>query len=824
MPNLFPYTNTHELNLDWILQVVKDFQTKYTTFDQALADALTAIAAGKTEALDEISTDLTAAVNDIEASQTAALTAIGNTKDSALADIGTALTNATDAISALNTTVQAEITTLRNTSISEITTAQGTAISAITASMNHATTIIEQLYNTLPASAQDILGRLDLLDSIITGNTMESFTWLQGGYVWPTGEATTPPTTDDTATIVSSRFMTGVGGRRIRIITDGTIQIQWLQVWRNTPPGDNPGAIFPVTYPTNFYDTVIPLDVTAFSILLSRPSGYQTPFITPADIPGHIEIQWITDFVSQRIIAPKENSTTANVAREEGEYFFLDGDLYIATDDIAVGDTIAEGTNCEKKTVGGELSELKSATIATINGTIYGARSAKSGNLLPFAEDIIDGKYYSISDGELVTSTNANYYGFILAVNPNTEYHCTFARFLCLLDANKSPIAEMQSSTTIINTGNAVYIAVSFDKTTYPVESYAISLGDKTDTANYKVELPWLFSDANIHKILPNGVRVEAQTPAANSTLVACDYSNNVKYNKSYVYMAKFTGAIGNITIYHGSGTYSSYLRITPTNIIVNTSGSEVYNDAHQLTIADYLYIFIDTDDQNGAVIRVMSNGKLATVNITDWEGWQGQIFALTESALTYHRLDILFKDSNTSIWVFGDSYLSKTDNSRWAYYLKQWGVDKYMAIGYPGAGSSNIYPTLENMLSVTQPKYILWTLGMNDPDTSEAINANWLSAVNKIIPLCKKYNITLIFAKIPNANGDGTLYNHSFKNAWIEASGYRYIDVPFAVGADASGDWYTDLLATDGIHPTWRGAEAIAYQYLSDVPELMIT
>ena len=370
MPNLFPYTNTHELNLDWVLQVVKDFQTKYTTFDQALADALAAIAAGKTEALDEISTDLTAALNDIEASQTAAVTAIGNTKDQALADIGTALTNATNAISALNTTVQGEITTLKNTSISQITTAQGTAISAITASQNHATTIIEQLYNTLPASAQDILGRLDLLDNIITGNTMESFTWLQGGYILEPGQATTPPTTDDNATIVSSRFMTGVGGRRIRIITDNTIDIQLLQVWRNTPPGDNPGAIFPDPHPTNYCDIVIPLDVTAFSILLQRPTGYSTPYLSPADIPGHIEIQWITDFVSQRIIAPKESSTTADVAREEGEYFFLDGDLYKATDDISIGDTIAEGTNCEKKTVGGELSDLKSA-INALDNDIY---------------------------------------------------------------------------------------------------------------------------------------------------------------------------------------------------------------------------------------------------------------------------------------------------------------------------------------------------------------------------------------------------------------------------------------------------------------------
>lgn len=365
MPNLFPYTNGHELNLDWILQVVKDFQTKYTTFDQALADALAAIAAGKTEALDEISTDLTAALNDIEASQTAALTAIGNTKDSALADIGTALTNATNAISALNTTVQGEITTLRNTSLSEISTAQTAALAAISAEQLSATQTIVSLYNTLPTSAQDILNRLDIIDTIITGNTPNTFVWLQGSYTYPLGE--TPPTPPvpyyDSETYnysVTSRYLTGAAGRRLRVVTDGTIIISSLLYWYNTPPGGQAFSFYPgdegITETT--IDRIVRFDSTALSIELKKADQST---ITPNDVDGHIYIEWVTDFVGQRIIAPKESSTTADVAREEGEYFFLDGELYKATDDIAVGDTITEGTNCEKRTVGGELSKVNGA-------------------------------------------------------------------------------------------------------------------------------------------------------------------------------------------------------------------------------------------------------------------------------------------------------------------------------------------------------------------------------------------------------------------------------------------------------------------------------
>lgn len=518
---------------------------------------------------------------------------------------------------------------------------------------------------------------------------------------------------------------------------------------------------------------------------------------------------------------------SASITYAAGDYVMHSGQLYRFTANHAAG--AWTGSDAEAVTVGEELTDLKAESTslkddlksAIPSGLVYGSRMAVSGNLFPFAEDTVDGKYYSVSGGALVTQTNINYYGFILAVNPNTEYHCTFARFLCLLDENKVPIADMQTSTTVINTANAKYVAISFDKTLYSVETYCISIGSTLDNTPYKIELPWLFNDTTIKKILPNGISVSANNPAANTTLIALDYSNNVKYNKSYVYMARFSGSIGDITLYHGSGTYGTYLRITQNSILVSSSGTAVYNEPHGLTIADYLYVFVDTDDNDGAVVRVMSNGKLATATVTGWQGWQGQVFALTSSALTYHRLDVIFKDCDLPIWVFGDSYLSKTSNERWGYYLKQWGIDKYMAVGYPGAGSANVYQTLPNMLQITQPKYLVWALGMNDPDNGE-VNSAWLTAANNVVALCKQYNIVPIFSKIPNANGSGTLYDHSYKNAWIEASGYRYVDVPSAVGADSSGNWFTDLIATDGIHPSWRGAEAIAYQFLADVSELM--
>lgn len=58
---------------------------------------------------------------------------------------------------------------------------------------------------------------------------------------------------------------------------------------------------------------------------------------------------------------------------------------------------------------------------------------------------------------------------------------------------------------------------------------------------------------------------------------------------------------------------------------------------------------------------------------------------------------------------------------------------------------------------------------------------------------------------------------NHETKNRWIRESGYRYIDVAAAVGADGSGAWIEGMLSTDKVRPTSAGAEAIYNRVIMD-------
>ena len=100
----------------------------------------------------------------------------------------------------------------------------------------------------------------------------------------------------------------------------------------------------------------------------------------------------------------------------------------------------------------------------------------------------------------------------------------------------------------------------------------------------------------------------------------------------------------------------------------------------------------------------------------------------------------------------------------------------------------------------------------MNDSD------ANYESYFDQIKTLCEQKGITLVAAKIPSVPGR----NKETINAYIEASGVRFIDFYKAVGANSSGQWYAGFLSGDNLHPSTLGAQALAERVLVDFPELM--
>lgn len=83
------------------------------------------------------------------------------------------------------------------------------------------------------------------------------------------------------------------------------------------------------------------------------------PYLDQTEIGG--TTYDLQDSKAQAMLAPTETTSTASAAHAKGSYFIYNGTLYEATADIAAGGTITPGTNCKTATVGGEVSDLRSA-------------------------------------------------------------------------------------------------------------------------------------------------------------------------------------------------------------------------------------------------------------------------------------------------------------------------------------------------------------------------------------------------------------------------------------------------------------------------------
>lgn len=274
----------------------------------------------------------------------------------------------------------------------------------------------------------------------------------------------------------------------------------------------------------------------------------------------------------------------------------------------------------------------------------------------------------------------------------------------------------------------------------------------------------------------------------------------------------------------------SVWVEIDATDVKVYTyyTSESVKSYAHGLTIAENIGVLLHVGMDGKAKLILSSGGQTYSVNV-GWDGCNGVLFAESVGSTLDATFSWYAKGLDSPVWLFGDSYFSVTSPARWTSHLLTEGYTDILLNGYPGCNSSNAIADLEGLLAYARPRYIVWCLGMNDNDSGDIVNAAWQSAVSRLLDLCERYGITPILSTTPTARGgyveDSGDYNmrvNKYKNAVVRESGHRYIDFDKAVGADeATGEWYTDMLSTDGVHPTQRGAVALFMQAMADCPEL---
>jgi lysophospholipase L1-like esterase len=191
--------------------------------------------------------------------------------------------------------------------------------------------------------------------------------------------------------------------------------------------------------------------------------------------------------------------------------------------------------------------------------------------------------------------------------------------------------------------------------------------------------------------------------------------------------------------------------------------------------------------------------------------------FIRSSTALANVKLSALSADIRKSIWWFGDSYSSNAPE-RVIGQLNQLGVIGNMLINaVPGMRSyysenTGGYVDFCKLINISKPKYVIWSYGMNDTE------ANYKGYLLRVKNICDVYNIELYAVKVPSVPG----IDNSGKSAYIDELGVKSIDWAKAVGATSAGVWREGYLSGDNVHPTVKGAQALAARTLVDCPALM--
>ena len=351
--------------------------------------------------------------------------------------------------------------------------------------------------------------------------------------------------------------------------------------------------------------------------------------------------------------------------------------------------------------------------------------------------------------------------------------------------------------------------------------TYEIGIEDKI---NMKADKNSVYTKAEIDKTIYRITEHGLYEQATRATLLNTDTlnvgtTNNNKKNEIIEFIGYFS-SFSSVSVGHGYNiTNGNYVTVDDTNLTVYKDNATVVTQvAHGLTISDFIHIIISQNDKVRVEVQIMNSTRNYTLASCVWTGCAGHVFAKVGTTMSNVVCSGVFKDFKEKIFLFGDSYVSLDDSQRYPKYLIDNGYGHLLIDGYGGRTSANALTSFNNIVAKAIPDYVVWALGMNDPDTTE-VNASWLSCVQSVIDTCEEKDIELILATIPNT----PTHENSYKNAWVKSSGFRYVDFAKSVGAESSGStWYTGMLYTDNVHPTTLGAKALYTRFLTDVPEII--
>lgn len=472
--NTFPYTNGHELNLDWILNVVKDFQNKYQNIDADLQHALAQIAEAAQTALNSINA---ASASGLEAVETAVQDAMDTLTDKVqqaiailngkISDAEIAMNHtideATETLNGIVTNAETSIGTTVQESVQAIENERGAAIVSIEDKKRDALTdmhndrdnciaalqaaliayqtalnnVFSTLYTSLPADSQMILGRLNIINDILNGAHPGAFQWLQGNYVGNELHVTTDNTW------VSTTIFQGAAARRIIVHCANGYGVGKIGCWYELNNELIQGGYAPVT-PEPIVDYVIPNNTVYTSIQIRKTDLSN---LTPADmIPANVAIDFpVPALELPPVVATVEESAISTRKYLEDDILEYGNELFRTLIPIPINTALnssSQGGNIAKTTIGDELTRINWLN-SIQNALLY------SGEYTLKASDMEAGQW---SFCRKTATPGRGRTPFLIPVTAGTkiEYTCTtFDIFIGILDHQNNNVSYVQTSSWI---------------------------------------------------------------------------------------------------------------------------------------------------------------------------------------------------------------------------------------------------------------------------------------------------------------------------------------------------------------------------------------
>lgn len=412
-------------------------------------------------------------------------------------------------------------------------------------------------------------------------------------------------------------------------------------------------------------------------------------------------------------------------------------------------------------------------------------------------------------------------------------------RYVIFFDSNKSVISDsrLENVKEITVPVNAAYIRATIQVSNgawdvaqitkselYSYRPYGVILGDSVFFPNNSIPYEKVSGlESVVSSLGTSYVRGESESISANSMYELAEAPLYIKNCNNISFGCQVT-SFG--SFYLGKGYQSRngvYVKVTETKVqyIWYYSTETVLAEVeHGLDMSNVKFIrasMLSDYDRNVKVIISTDKGDFVDTQKIEYDS-AGKTFVRSES-LSATNIVLNYSNSQLkeSIWVFGDSYTSLTGD-RWTGRLYNNGVRKYLLAGIPGGYSQLMYNDAVKCLSLGTPKYLVWCLGMND-----RVSNQYPLYLEYLIRDCAVKGINLVLMKIPQVpTPEGYMTIEEAVNQYVTSSGMPYIDAYSAVGSTPEGTWYDGMLSSDNVHPTSKGAQALASQVLVDFPQLM--